>query len=175
MFCYNWQKNKGKSRFGHDVNLGLGRGSLKGFTLIEVLVASFLLVTVIVMTAGPFIFTKDRHNRIKHKYMAVDYAQAWIEELKSRGFNDTSLDTSGAVSYPAYCFQPSPPPATTAPGLPAEELLNLCSGQCIYDVSNYNETVHSYGVVGKQVNVTVRWLENGISFFEHITALVTDY
>ena len=64
-----------------------------GFTLIEVLVASFLVLVVLVSILATLVTARYSATISKHKAQAVSMLQQRMEELKSQGY-DTLLTVS---------------------------------------------------------------------------------
>ncbi|MFC1512014.1 prepilin-type N-terminal cleavage/methylation domain-containing protein [Candidatus Latescibacterota bacterium] len=71
----------------------------RGFTLIEIIVASFILVLGVTMISTVFIKVVNKNFLSLRHTQAVNLAQNKIEELMNEGYVSTSLD-EGSYSNP---------------------------------------------------------------------------
>lgn len=116
----------------------------RGFTLIEVVIATFLIgllavLTANILTAAPL----SRHAEEKNTALVI--ASSKLEALRAEGYE--ALPASGAFTDPA--------------------LANLPGGSGTITVSQYNDKT-------KEVTVTVTWDEGETTSDVAVTTLITE-
>ncbi len=119
--------------------------SLRGFSLLEVIVAMLVLSLIAAGMFGMFVGGRGFVIRAGHKTEAINLAQDKIEEFKSMIFGD--INPTGS------------PDAET-------EFSGGISAERSWTVGNIAE--------GKKVTVTVGWTEAGSSKTEEIVTLIAD-
>lgn len=109
----------------------MGKNNQKGFTLVEVLVATFIAALVIVGVTALFLNSVILNSEAKYNSIASEVAQDRIEALRNMTFTDVSDPTK-----------------STETNTPVN---NLPNGQRTTTLEN------SYGADIKKLTVTVNW------------------
>ncbi len=118
--------------------------SSRGFTLIEVVIAIFLVGLLTILTAS-ILNATPLSEHAKEENIALTIASNKLESLRAGGY--AALPSSGSFSDPA--------------------MASLSGGTGTVTVSAYNTKT-------KQVTVTVAWNENGVANDVVVTTLITE-
>jgi prepilin-type N-terminal cleavage/methylation domain-containing protein len=126
----------------------------KGFSLIEMMVASIILLIGLMSVAGLIGYSISSNVSSKNDTIAVSAAELELERLKSLDFSSASLGDGGST------LDSNGNIATTAAG--------IFSGS---PVASYSSTVSltDSDQVGKTVNYDVRWNITSINGMKKIT------
>ena len=139
----------------------LGR---RGFSLIEILVATIILSFVVLGFTSNFMLIEKNNSGTQRQLQAADFARATLEDLlkPSRDYtNDPDLSVGEHKVTSATLTLALPVPA--AGGLP--------SGSRSYKVETLQEGELT---IGKQITVTVGWDEGGKAMSEQLFGLLVE-
>ena len=136
--------------------------SRRGFSLIEILVATIILSFVVLGFSSNFILVEKNNSGTQRQLQAVDFARATLEDLlkPTRNYNNDPDLSVGDHKTDS---------ATLTLKLPADSWLP--SGSRTYKVETLQE---SGSTIGKQITVTVGWDEGGKAMSEKLFGLLVE-
>ncbi|MBI4706947.1 MAG: prepilin-type N-terminal cleavage/methylation domain-containing protein [Candidatus Omnitrophica bacterium] len=135
-------------------------GKLRGFSLLEVLIAVMLISSAILGLSATFIWSQGRNVVSEGRLQAQGFAKDSLEDILDRDYSSTSLVVG------SYTHNPSEPQEFD---LPASDLRDKHAGKREYVVSDFLEGSTN---IGKQVDVTITWTEQGLAKQETLSGLV---
>ena len=136
--------------------------SRRGFSLIEILVATIILSFVVLGFSSNFILVEKNNSGTQRQLQAVDFARATLEDLLKPTRNYTTDPDLKESEHTTDS-------ATLTLKLPADS--GLPSGSRTYKVETLQE---SGSTIGKQITVTVGWDEGGKAMSEPLVGLLVE-
>jgi prepilin-type N-terminal cleavage/methylation domain-containing protein len=129
----------------------------RGFSLIEVMVATFLLGVGLTGVAGLFMSGLYSSRKAERISIAANAAQKEVERLRSAGFSGCIVDPDIFTSEDGYSILEQHENKTGRIGFAVPDLPN---GQGVTEIDYYNSASGYYPNL-KDITVTVTWTGGG--------------
>jgi len=143
--------------------------NLRGFSFIEIIVASVLMSLTVIGLSATFIWTQKRNTILELELQAQNFDRELLDELLLTDYHDPILDI-GTYSYDPNKEQFFDLPKYTESKIEYNLIYNL-SGQRSYSVSELKEGIST---IGKQITVIVSWVQEGQPKQEALYGLVIE-
>ncbi len=125
----------------------------RGFTLVEMLVVTFILAVGLTSVSGLFVAGLVSSRQAQRMSAAADEAQRQLERVRSAGFSGCVADPDIFTSQAGYTILHANSDLTGSIGFPVP---NLPSGTGRIDIAYYNGGAGIYPNL-KNVTITITW------------------
>ena len=137
----------------------------KGLTLVEGLIGTALVATMLICVLGTFLVSRYSVPHARHRIIAMNLIKERMEEETAAGFNGGSYAT---------------PPFNAAANPASPDPITITLDNILYTMTPETSSVTTIGagataISYKQIGFTVSWSENSVQYTERAATYVSNH